>query len=821
MDVAGDIRYALRQLIKTPSFTLTALVTLALGIGVNVAMFSVIDQALLRNSRYYAPDRIVQMGPRPWSSDGFAVASLPDVQDWRARTHSFSGIAYYTFQLPTLGGTANPQLVAQITSSANLFDLLGIHAAMGRTFTAEDEQPGKTNVLVLSNSIWKEFFHSDPHIIGRAVPVNGIDYTVIGVLPPGIDFPEGSNAMTSPLQANDKDFSARDSSSLTVIGRLRPGVSVAQAQHELEQIHQQLQKEYPGTESTDPLRVELYQDVLTENARPALFALGGAVLAVWSIACANVAGLMLTRVNSRRREIAIRGALGAGRPRLIKQFLTESLLLGLGGGALGLGISALALRLLSHFLEGAVRHGSDIHINVAVCAYLLLASCISAVFFGVVPAWHAAQVPPQEGLREGTAAAGTSRRQALWRDSLVVGEIALTLTLLIAGGLMMRTLWELRHTRLGFEPQNLVTISMFLPTHGQWWTTTNTNQPDLLHTFYQPLLAKLAATPGIESAGLSSVRPMDTNAHFNMSIEIAGLPKPPKGQEPRAQVRASSPDYFKTIGTPLLRGRFFTDSDRAGSQRVAIINEAFVRRVFPNMDPLGKQIVLDDEKKGETATIVGVVPDARQNSVGDTPEPEVHFALNQLVPGTLLYAVLAGFHMDLAARTRLAPSAALDTIAKEIHSLQPEMALQNSQSMQQVIDDSLANQTLAVRLLGIFGFAALMIAVAGIYGLLSYSVSQRTRELAVRLALGAQRGDVLWLVLRHACVLLAFGVGIGVALAWAGGGVMRSFLYGLHAYDAVTMLAVVLLLSLCGLAASFLPARRAASTNPVEALRTE
>jgi predicted permease len=823
---AGDMRYALRQLVKTPAFSLAALFTLALGIGVNAAMFSVVDQALLRNVPYGDPSRLVLMGPRPANADSIGIAALPDVLDWRARSHSVNPIGYYSMQLPTLGGTGNPHLVPQVISSANLFDILGLRPALGRLFVPGDEQPGRGNVLVLSWPVWKNFFHGDPGIIGRAVPLNGVKYTVIGVLPAGQSFPEGAESMFSPLEIDAKDYQDRGSSFLQVIGRLRAGVSPRQAQAELQQIHQQLAKEYPDKESNSPVAVELYQDAVTEGARPALLALSGAVLAVWIIACANVAGLMLTRANSRRREIAIRGALGAGRSRLMRQFLVESLLLSLGGGLLGLGIAGFALKLLSHYLGNAVRHGEDMHIDVAVCAYLLIASCLSALLFGVIPGWQASRIPAQEGLREGSAAAGASRRQTLWRDSLVVGEIALTLALLVAGGLMLRTLWALRHSRLGFVAQHLVTTTFFLPqTHGQFWLNTDDKQQSVVTSFYTPLLERLRATPGMEMAALSTKRALDTSFHGNMSIQMVGMPKPPKGQEAQASVQAVSRDYFQTFGIPLLQGRFFESSDRPGQPSAVIVNHAFVERILPGKQPLGMQIDLrdHDDPKDHTppATIVGVVADSRQDAVGDTVGPELEFDLEQLAPGDVMYSILAAYHMDLTVRTRLAPAVALEIISKEIHALQPEMALQDSKSMQQVIDDSLGNQTLAARLLSIFGVAALAIAMAGIYGLLSYSVSQRTRELGVRMALGAQRGDVLWLVLRHACLLLAVGVAIGIGISWVTGGVLRSFLFGLHPYDAATVLAVAGVLGGCGIAASYLPARRAASTDPMEALRTE
>lgn len=828
--LSRDVFYALRQLRKTPAFTFTALLTLALGIGVNAAMFSVIDQALLRRVPYPDSSRLMQLGPYPEKGNGFAEASLPDAQDWQQRSHTFSAIAYFSEQLPTLGGTTDPVLTVQVQSSPNLFEVLGLHAAMGRTFIPDDAKPGRGRVLVLTWDLWKNVYHGDPSILGRSVPVNGVQYSVIGILPQNVDFPENAGSMFSPVEEGIKNsMEARDSHFLGAIGRLRPGVTPAQAQGELQQIHQQQLKEYADKESTDPIRVIPYQDVVTKDSKPALFALSIAVLAVWLIACANVAGLMLTRTNARRREIAIRGALGAPRGRLIQQFLTESLLLSLGGGILGLVIAEASLKMLSHYL-GAVRHGSDIHINLSVCAWLLFASCVSALLFGILPAWSAARVPAQEGLRESSAAAGTSKQQVFWRDALVVGEIALTLALLIAGGLMIRTLWALRHTQLGFAPRNLITTTMFMPqTSGKpWWQNDDPNQPNLITTFLHPLADKLSSTPGFEMVAFSSKRALDTSFHADFSVQFKGQPKPPKGQEPSANASAVSDNYFQTVGVPLLRGRLFNSSDRVETHPVALVNQAFADQIVPGKNPIGMVLDFqdDDDKKKKDAKdpspmIVGIVANSRQGKIGEGIQPELYYDMNQLAPGNPFYSFLVGFHMNLVARTHLVPSASLDIITKAIHSFHPEMALQDTKSMQQVIDDSLSNQTLAARLLSIFGIAALVIAAAGIYGLLSYSVSQRTRELGLRLALGAQRNDVLWLVLRRACILLGIGIAIGACVAWAMGGVLRSFLYGLHAYDAVTVLCVAALLGLCGLAASYLPAHRAASVDPMEALRSE
>ena len=827
----NDARYALRQLIKTPGFTFTAILTLALGIGVNAAMFSVIDQVLLRPLPYKNADRLVRFGGRSYTGRDFSSTSLPDAQDFATRNHSLQGVAYYSFKFVTLGGTGEPEITPQVLSSANLFDLLGVRPMLGRSFLAEDSSPGKTNVLLVSYSLWKKQLHSDPNVVGRVVKLNGDPFTIIGVLPEGTNFPGEvtGDAMYSPLDTGNKAMHDRDNASLSMVGLLRPGVSIAQAEMELNGIRQQLVKEDPKNESKEPIRAVDYRESLTANVRPALLALTFAVVAVWLIACANVAGLMLTRANSRRREIAIRAALGAMRVRLMQQFFTECALLALAGGAAGLGIAAGILRALRHYLSERLLYGDNIHIDFWVCAFLLLASCVSAVFFGLLPAWISASASAQEGLRETSTAVGTSKRQVLLRDGVVVGEITLTLALLIAAGLMVRTLLVLQHTELGFAPENVVTGQMFLPTHGTGafgLQFDSKNAPDLIQTFYVPLEDRLQHTPGISSVGIETVRPMQPNWSFTSSIWVKGRPKPDSSNKENAVVRAMNGGYFHTFDIRLIKGRFFDRQDTPDSPLVAIVNQAFVQQVFPNEDPIGKQINVNDTDKDPNnprgwATIVGVSDNVRQLSAGDASQPEFDLNLMQFKPGDDLYPIIATFVMNVSARTNLPPVAAEKAIRTAVHELQPDVAFDDLMPMKQIVEDSMGSQTLAARLLGIFGFAALLIAVAGIYGLLSYSVSQRTREFGVRLALGSPQSSVTWLVLRHACVLLGIGVAAGIAIAVAASGVMRAFIYGFHGYDIFTVFAVAAILAVCGLAASYIPARRAAGVNPIEALRSE
>ncbi|HEX4577305.1 MAG TPA: ABC transporter permease, partial [Edaphobacter sp.] len=703
--ILQDLNFAFRQLRMAPVFALTAVLTLALGIGINAAMFSVVDQVLLRSMPFPRANEIVQMGVRS-ASGGFSTTSLPDIQDWQARSHSFQQIAYYTIQVPTLGGTSNPRIMPQIVSSTNLFDTLEARPMKGRAFLPTDSAPGQTNVVILSAGTWEDIYHADPNIIGRSVPINGIPYTVIGVMPRGFAFPAntGDTSIWTPLPVQDKALQDRSSSALSVIGRMRPGVTLADATHEMNSIHTQLLHEYPKDEGINPMHLDLYPNVITGSVRPSIIALDIAVFAVWLIACANIAGLLLARGNGRRREIALRTALGAQRGRLIRQFLTESLLLSLAGGVLGLALAALSLRLLKHYLAHAVIFGDQIHIDLKVCAFLLVASCISALLFGLLPAIHASTAPPQDGLRQGTAASGTSRGQNRWRDALVIGEIALTLTLLIAAGLMVRTLISLRHTRVGFVADQVVTAEIYLPSHSAIFFSQPEQQsgPSIIQTFYEPLLLRIEALPGIQSVGFTTVRPLQGSWDFNMSVELANHPKPEHSSQAEAQARATTGDYFGTMGIRLLQGRFFSTTDSASAQPVAIVNHAFVRRFLANENFLGQQVRYNDKGNRQWSTIVGVVDDSPQKTLGQPPLPEIHYNLAQLIPQDELYPILGNFYMNAAIRSTL-PS---DTIDRElhrvVHDLQPDAALNNVQTMQQVVDNSLGNQVLAARLLGLF-----------------------------------------------------------------------------------------------------------------------
>jgi len=821
-----DLRYALRQLRRNPGFTAVTVLTLALGIGVNAAMFAVIDAVLLRPLPFPKPGQIVQMSesrPEDLSGPMDSISSLPDIRDWSAQSHSFQGIGWYTEGVRSVDVPGYSDFIPVIASSSNLFSILQVQPALGRGFLPEDDQPGHGDGIILNTAAWERFFGDSPDVIGRSLKLGEKVYTVVGVMPPSFEFPAvgGGPTVWQPLLTNPQ-YEARDSRALTSVGRLKPGVSIAAAEAELSGIQSNIAKAYPKLELDKRVAVKRYRDVLTGNVRPALLALQFAVLAVWLIACANVASLMLSRTTARRREIAVRSAIGAARARIVRQFLTESLLLAFIGAALGLGLAYGCVRVLRFYIDLYLPLAYHIQIDLRVVAALIGFSILSAVLFGLIPAIQAARAPAEEALREGTPAAGVGRRQKHFRDALVVGEIALSLLLLISAGLLLRSLLALRNVPLGFVSHNVVTTSIFLPQGSGGGMLGNSGKyagKDIAQVFYRPLLDRLSHLPGVDSAAITTALPLSPHFQARGSFEIVGRPKDPSNK-PVADVRAVSPSLYRTLGIRLLQGRLLSDSDGPAGAAVAIVNQALVRRYFPGQNPLGQQLKIADSGPHAVVTIVGVVENTHQTSMSDEAQPEINVSYAQLVPGDELQPILSMFS-NVALRTHVAPTAVIPSLRTTLRNIDPDLVVLDIQTLQDKVDTSLGSQTLAVRLLWIFAGSALLIAIAGIYGLLAYNVSQRTRDIGLRMALGATRSNVLGLVLRQAVLLLVIGVGIGVIAAISAGSVLRSFLFGVAPYDAWTIAGVCLLLLACGLFASYIPARRASRIDPMKALRWE
>lgn len=825
MELVNDVRYAWHQLRHNPAFACTALVTLALGIGATTTMFSVVDQVLLRPLPYARPSQLVAIteasyDKNPTESGG--GISLPDAQDWQTRSHTLQSVAYFTFQMPIVGGIARPRSVPELLTSTNFLSLLGVQPALGRGFTADDGQPGAPRVVILAAREWRTLFDADPKIIGRAITLDGTPHTVIGVMPDGFRFQGGSEFLFSTLDTSPKELQDRSSGMLTVLGRLREGSTPEDATRELAAIKKQNLRTYPGKERDNRVLVENYARSQTRSVRPGLLTLNWLVGAVWLLSTINVAGLLLTRTQGRRREIAVRAALGAGSGRLMRQFLVESLLLSMAGGALGLAITAAALRISRGYLAQTFQNGDIVHIDATVCTYVLLASCVSALLFGIVPALHAARLPIQEGLREGSAGAGTSRHQSMMRDVIVAAEVALSLLLLVAAGVMARTLYQLQRAPLGFAPENVVTAELMLPQKNYWFVSRGpSDAKNIVPSLVEPMLARVRQLPGVTAAGVTTVRPLRTNWTFHDSIEFAGRPKPDPRHRQEANARAASADYFRAMGIALKQGRFFNADDSPTTPLSAVVNEAFMSEIDGARNPIGMQVYASDAGAHKYATIVGVMGDARQG-MSDAVSPELLFNLDQMSPADDMYPILVAFHLDLVVRAPTSPESLIPAITKIVHDLNPDVGVNHAESMRTTVADTIGSQTLAARLLALFALAALVIAAAGLYGLLAYQVTQQMRDFGVRLALGAQRKDVLWLVLRRAVLLLSLGAASGIALSLGLSHLAASMVAGLDLHHMIFVVeAVTLVLAVTCIAASYLPARRAANIDPMQALRHE
>ncbi len=825
MDLGSDLRYAWHQLRHHPRFALAALLTLGLGIGATATMFSVLDQVVLRPLPYAHPAQLVTIAEseysQPASGDGGGT-SLPNAEEWQTRAHTLSSVGYYTYAVPVVTGVAHPQSVPELLFSTNVFDLFGVTPALGRGFTPSDASPGAPPVVVLGASQWRTLFNSDPHVLGRVISLNGAPSTIIGVMPERFPFQGGDDFLLAPLNIHAKELQDRSSGVLNVIARLRSGSTVEDARRELAGIKQQDLKTYPGKERDVRIDVERYQHALTRKVAPGLLLLHWLVVAVWLLATVNVAGLLLTRTEGRRREIAVRAALGAGSGRLLRQFLIESLLLSLLGGAAGLAFTAISLHVSRAYLATSFLNGDLIHIDGTVLIYVLVASCLSALLFGMAPALQAARLPIQDGLREGTAGGGSTRRRMRMRDAIVTVEVALSLLLLVAAGVMARTLYDLERTPLGFEPDHLVTAELMLPQKGFWFLASGRTQgANIVTTLVDPMLTRLRALPGVSAVGVTTVRPLHPNWSFRNQVRFAGRPRSDEQHAQSADVRAASPDYFRAMGVSLVAGRLFNATDTPTAPIAVIVNQAFTRQIAGARSPLGMRLLVGEAGPREYATIVGVVDDAVQ-SIGDPVKPEMLIDFDQMSPEDDLYPILVAFRLDLAVRSAADPSSLIPAITRIVQEANPNIAVNHAELMRTSVTNTIGSQTLAARLLGIFAIVALLIAAAGLYSLLAYQVVQQQRDLGLRLALGAQRKDVLWLVLRRAVVLLTFGGLLGIAASYTFSHLARHQLATVDLHDLTLVVELVtLLLAAACLAASYLPARRAAHIDPMQALRHE
>jgi predicted permease len=814
-----DLRFAARQLRRNPGFTMTAVVTLALGIGANAAMFTVIEGVLLRPLPYDHPERVVTIDAPHGNDMTMRGISLPNLADWRAQSKSFDALAFVNSWSPRSMEIAGQeagqrQQVTLVTGSATLLNVFGAKPMLGRAPTQEEDMPGKSDVVVLSNDVWRKVFHADRSVLGAKVRIWGAPYTVLGVMPAGFSYPAASKMDVWAPAAMPVDVAGdRKMQWYDIIGRTRPGVSLQQAQTELTAIQSSIAKQYSDLNLSDRVIVTNAHEVLVKDTRVGLWALYAAVAVVWLIACVNVASLLMTRSVSRRHEMAIRGALGASRLTLARQLLTESFLLSAMGSVAGLGLAVAAIKVLWVAMSRiGVPLLERVRVDGPVLLMLVGLSLFTALVTGLVPAWEAGRLPARDGLRDSGSRSGSSRGQARLRDVLVVSEIALTLVLLASAGLLMRTLYALHHVPLGFRTENLVTGALVFPE--KLYEKTDVNR-----AVFEPLLERLEATPGVKSAAVSSVLPMRSEFLITVTLDVVGQHYS-YAEEPRANLRIASADMPQTLGIRMLNGRFFSKEDTASTPAVAVVNDAFVKKYFPGGNPLNHALSMGKKGPFATIAIIGVIDDVKQFKLVNATAPELYVCNTQVTPNTAFYGVATAF-IQLAVRTETKPETMIPQISRIMRQVSPQAEMNDIKTMHDVVEDSIGSQTLAARLIYIFAGTALLVAIVGLYGLLAYQVNQRTREIGVRIALGARKYDVLQLIMRHAVWLLGLGMSAGLLLALGTGRILSSFIWGVSEHDGLTTIGISMLMLACGLLAAYVPARRAACIDPMTALRNE
>jgi predicted permease len=802
-----DFRFAIRTIRKQRGTSVVAVVCLALGIGANTAIFSVVRAVLMESLPFRDPARIVRVyeSANFGGTRGTGSVSVPNFLDWRAAQRSFEDIAAYSAGSFDLAGDGNPERVRGVRSTANLFAVLGSTPTLGRTFAADEDQPGHTPVLVLSEGFWRRRFGADPAIVGKLVSLDNTMYTVIGVMPANFDYPIGPihNDVWVPLVWAQNELTQRGNHSYSVIGRLKPGVDSASATAQMATIAQRIARDFPDEQKERGIQINTLNGVIVGRVRTPLLMLLGAVGLVLLIACANVANLLLARASGRRREVAIRTALGAERWRLVRQFLTESVLLAATGGLLGLAVAHWGLKGILAYAAAALPRAETVHLNGSVLAFVAGVSLVTGIAFGLVPALRASQSDLREDLAESAGRTGTGRKHHRTLRGLIVAEMALSLVLLVGAGLLVRGFLALMSTDPGLKADRVLTFHIAAPAG---------RMPDSVRflQFYGPVLQRLRGVPGVSDVASTSIIPIQ-NSGWNGNFTIVGRPV---DQDPAkqtfAEYRVVSSNYFHAMGIGMVRGREFSDRDAAGAPPVVIVNDEFVRRYFPNEDPIGKQIFPWTDK---AATVVGVARSVRQVSLDQTPRPELYVAAPQ-TPGNLR-------DVGYVLRTQANPESLMPSVRAALRDVAPDQPIFLVKTMNDVISDSLQSRKLTLSLLAIFASLALLLSAAGVYGVMSYAVSQRQREIGIRMALGARATNVTRMILSEAGTLAAIGLVIGLIAAALLTRVLSSMLYGVGTHDPVTFVAVALLLVGVALAASMVPALRASKVDPLQAMRTD
>ena len=807
-----DIRYGFRCLLKRPGFTAVAVLTLALGIGANTAIFSVVNAVLLRPLPYPEADRLMM----PWGRKGetlhSTVVSYPDFADWQAQTKTLENVAAYNAAGTLLReGDAEPELISGAIVSADLFPLLKVTPVFGRPFTRAEDQPNVPPVIVLGYNLWQRRFNSDPNIIGRQIRIGNTSVSVVGVLPEGFRFPAQATKteFLRPLApAIGERTQRRSSYSLRVVARLKPGVTMAAAESEMRAIGAQLEQHYPDEGFRLGAQLIPLHEAVTWGSRTPLLVLLGAVGFVLLIACANVANLLLARAAGRHKEMAIRAALGAGRRRVVQQLLTESLLLAICGGGLGLLLAQWGVRLLLATSPLEIPHLREVRLDIKVLAFTAGISVLTGLIFGLAPALQGSRADLQDALKEGgrSAAGGAVRNRV--RALLVVVEVALSLVLLVGAGLLGKSFLLLSEVRPGFDSEHVLTTDLSL-------AKAKYSQPEQQQARFAEIVAKAAALPGVEAAAVIYPLPLGGDSNANTFL-IAGRPAVRPEDKPISNHRVISPDYFRALNIPLLRGRSFDEHDTQHAAPIMIVNETFARRFFAGTETLGQHIMIEGES-GDNAVppareIVGIVGDVRHEGLDTEPGPEYY------VP----YAQAPESFMSLVVRSSSGNSASLAAGVREaIKQMDRDQYVAEVQPMTKLVAESIARRRFNTLLTGLFAVVALLLASVGIFGVMNYTVAQRTQEIGLRVALGAQTRDVLRLVLGQGMRLILVGLAVGLAAALALTRVLGGMLFGVTPTDPLTFVAVSSLLTTVGLLACYIPARRATKVDPLMALRYE